>query len=51
MSQCEMCGKETKLFTTLVEGTELNICQPCSKFGKILRTAKIEITILPATIP
>jgi putative transcription factor len=31
-----MCGKETNLFKTVIEGTELRVCKDCSKFGKII---------------
>ena len=31
-----MCGKETQLLKTIVEGTELKVCQNCSKFGKVI---------------
>ena len=37
MSLCDMCGKETNLVVALIEGTELNVCSKCAKFGKILR--------------
>ena len=37
---CDMCGKETKLFTTIVESTKLNVCTDCSKYGKILGLAR-----------
>jgi len=52
--QCEMCGSEERLFKTDIEGTLLNVCKACSKFGKIInpvkepieekRRKKIEIT-------
>lgn len=35
-----MCGKETELFITSVEGTDLKVCQNCAKFGKIKTRAK-----------
>ena len=38
--QCEMCGSESLLFKTLIEGTELNLCNECSKYGKIVRKIK-----------
>lgn len=35
---CDMCGQESAtLIPTLVEGTELNLCSNCSKFGKRIR--------------
>jgi len=35
--QCEMCGEEKKLVPTIVEGTELQVCQACAKHGKVLK--------------
>ena len=37
MTVCEMCGRETQLFSTVVEGTELRVCATCGKIGKVLR--------------
>ncbi len=31
-----MCGAESRLFRAEVEGTVLNACRSCSKFGKII---------------
>jgi len=31
-----MCGKEGPLTASLVEGTEMNLCQGCGKYGKRL---------------
>ena len=33
---CDMCGSPGKLFRTIVEGTELSVCQECSRFGKVV---------------
>ena len=38
--QCEMCGSEERLYKTNIEGSILNVCRACSKFGKILGTVK-----------
>jgi len=35
--QCDLCGTETEnSFRAIVEGTELNVCKDCSKYGKII---------------
>ncbi len=39
---CDLCGKETELFRALVEGTELTVCNSCSKYGKI--TGKVIVS-------
>lgn len=34
---CDLCGKaDERLFRTLIEGVELNVCSGCSKFGKVI---------------
>jgi putative transcription factor len=52
MAACELCGKDTQLFRALVEGSELNICSGCGKFGKmlqkpVLRVAKAAVQKAP----
>ena len=39
---CDMCGKSGDIHVALVEGTELNVCDNCARFGKILRKVEIE---------
>ena len=39
---CEMCGSEGKLFKTLIESSELNVCKECSKYGKVISEIKTE---------
>lgn len=34
--QCEMCGTDTNLVKTSIEGSELNVCNKCANFGKII---------------
>ena len=35
--QCDLCGTETEnLFRAVVEGTELNVCKDCAKYGKVV---------------
>lgn len=51
---CEMCGKETKLFKTDVEGSILSLCEGCSKFGKVIsivKEKKKEIRVKKPTLP
>ncbi len=43
MAICEMCGKESSLFRVLVEGSTLNVCEKCSRHGKVLGTAEINL--------
>lgn len=43
MPSCEMCGKQDKLFRTMVEGAEMKLCKDCSRFGKVLAAPKIVI--------
>lgn len=42
MNLCDMCGKETDLVVTLIESTELSVCNGCAKFGKVIRKLKQE---------
>lgn len=34
-----MCGKEDRLFKTLIEGVELTVCEECARFGTVIREA------------
>jgi len=35
--QCEMCGKDKNLVIAIIEGTEMNVCNECAKFGKVIK--------------
>lgn len=37
MPICEMCGNEEQLYKTSIEGSELNVCKQCSKYGKVIK--------------
>lgn len=34
--QCDICGSEEKLYRTEIEGTTLNVCSSCAKYGKVI---------------
>lgn len=44
MSLCDMCGKEIPSVLAEVEGTNLNVCDKCARFGKIIK----KLNIIPA---
>ena len=39
---CDMCGSEGKLYKAIIEGAQLNVCQECSKFGRVIGVIKQE---------
>lgn len=46
---CELCGKETERTTRIfIEGTTLNVCRDCAKFGEVRKSGKKEST--PQTV-
>lgn len=45
MANCEICGKNTNLVSTMVEGTVLKVCENCSRFGKVMESKKINLPI------
>ncbi|MGM5488017.1 MAG: multiprotein bridging factor aMBF1 [Nanobdellota archaeon] len=38
--QCDMCGQEAQLFPTEIEGTVLQVCKRCSRYGAIQKAPK-----------
>jgi len=43
MTDCELCGRQTKLFTVKVENSSFKVCKECSNYGQILEKPKIKI--------
>lgn len=41
--QCEICGREGRLFKARVEGSEIIVCEKCSKFGNVLKEVNEKI--------
>ncbi len=42
--QCDLCGAKTEsLFRAIVEGTELNVCKDCAKYGKVIEKKPIKV--------
>ena len=37
MSNCDMCGQDKTLVYAFIEGTQLKVCDACSKYGKVSR--------------
>lgn len=37
MAACDLCGKDTQLFSAIVEGSRLNVCSACGSYGKVLK--------------
>lgn len=41
--QCDLCGTETEnVFRTIIEETELNVCENCAKYGKVIEKKPIK---------
>jgi putative transcription factor len=45
MANCEICGREEELYDTTIEGTILNVCSKCSKFGKVNKKVSAEVPV------
>ena len=37
MPNCDICGYAGGLVRALIEGTEMDVCQDCARFGRILK--------------
>ncbi|MBU2561025.1 MAG: TIGR00270 family protein [Nanoarchaeota archaeon] len=47
MSTCDMCGKESDLVKARIEGTTLDVCGECVRFGEIISRPAIRTKGLP----
>ena len=36
MSNCDLCGKDSELFKARIEGSLVDACERCSRFGEVL---------------
>ena len=51
ISECTLCGKKVyKLFLTKVEGSEIEVCESCQKFGKVIKEIRPKIEQKPKII-
>lgn len=39
---CDMCGKEEQMYRIEIEGSKLNVCKHCAKYGSIISQLKKE---------
>ena len=50
---CELCGREAEIVGTIIEGSFLNVCKECSKYGitvkqkEVAEKKEIKFTRLP----
>ncbi|MBS3124709.1 TIGR00270 family protein [Candidatus Woesearchaeota archaeon] len=51
MAVCELCGKEAPLISAIVEGSQMDVCMPCGKFGKVVRKPTQAAHARKASIP
>ncbi|MBN1544373.1 TIGR00270 family protein [Candidatus Woesearchaeota archaeon] len=47
MSTCDMCGKEAELVKARIEGTLLDVCDECARFGEIVERRAFRPKELP----
>lgn len=41
--QCDMCGRGASLIKVKVEGSEMEVCKPCSSFGTVIIPTRIKL--------
>jgi len=40
--QCDICGKQDVLYSTLIEGVEMQVCSACSGYGKVMKRVAVK---------
>ena len=45
MANCELCGNKPARFDTEIEGTRMNVCEDCARFGKVKGSSNVKIII------
>ena len=43
MPNCDMCGNDSELFLTSIEGTELSVCKNCAGHGNVIKKVKSQL--------
>ncbi len=38
---CDLCGKNLVIYSVMVEGSRLNVCENCARFGKVLERIRM----------
>lgn len=47
---CDICGRDALLYTVLVEGSEMKVCEKCSSAGKVIKRPEFVIPKKPKNI-
>ncbi|MDD5253512.1 MAG: multiprotein bridging factor aMBF1 [Candidatus Nanoarchaeia archaeon] len=40
MGICDMCGRDSELYKVIVEGSVIEVCESCSKYGTVIEAPK-----------
>lgn len=51
MPSCELCGRKPSVYNCEVEGTMMNVCQDCAKYGKIKSSSNVRIVVQDSKRP
>ncbi|MBW2964859.1 TIGR00270 family protein, partial [Candidatus Woesearchaeota archaeon] len=52
MPTCDMCGSQTEqTFKTKIEGSVLDLCKGCSRFGEVIQTPRFSSKNIPQSRP